>query len=120
MAEYPLKEKIKEVLADNDKRLPWLLGELDKSESWWFKLQSIDDLQFKTILKISDVLEFDFIVDYYKWAERSLSAGGYLVNEPQIEYDEETGMTVQFKWTGNDAQVNMLKIMKQMLKPVTK
>jgi hypothetical protein len=115
MEVYPIKEKIKEVLEEKNKKLGWLLGQIDKSSSWFFKIQAIEDLQFKTILDISDKLEFDFVLDYYKWKGQSVAGFVDEINEPTLKYNlSDTGMelTVTLKGTGKQIDNRFLEIFK--------
>jgi len=99
MQEYPFTDRVKEQLLLKKRSINWLLGEIDKSNSWFFHIKSMFDLQMKTILEISKIVEFDFIRDYYEW----MGNGNLMVSEPSTGYIKEPEMSIQLTIKGASA-----------------
>ncbi|MDB4919819.1 hypothetical protein [Mucilaginibacter sp.] len=101
--EYPFKEKIEQKSKELGRTRVWLCAEIGKSESWYFQMESILELQFKVVMQISKALEFDFIVDYYKFLERNALPVSNSVNDPHVPYpNKENSMKVQITISGTD------------------
>jgi hypothetical protein len=104
MSEYPFVEVIKRQLEAQGKKLPWFLGEIDKSSRWFYGLKSIEELQLKTINAISKTLDFDLIEDLYKWQGKKLTSKGGLLEDPALNYksEQEPTITVQINIKGTN------------------
>lgn len=119
MSNYPLAEVIKDKLKEQDKRLNWFLGEIDKSERWFYGLKTVDDLQLKLINQISEILGFDIIKDLYKWNGKELEAkSANVVNEPAPKYDKAQEITVQLSLKGTSSALskNLNKVVEALIK----
>ena len=118
MAEYPFIEKVKERVNAKDENIGWFLGEINKSNSWFYGIKSIFDLQLKTIMDISKILDFDFLQDYYAWSNDVLPT----LSEPISRYDREPEMSIQITVRGpvKTVTTNLTKFLEVIVKEGSK
>jgi hypothetical protein len=104
ITEYPFKKKIEQKFKELGRSRVWLCSEIGKSESWYFQMESILELQFKVVMQISKALDFDFIVDYYKFLQRNELPPAMLAHEPNARYanPRESNIKVQITISGSD------------------
>jgi hypothetical protein len=115
--EYPFTERIKEKLRDERLTLGWLLGELKKSDRWFYGLKGIDTLRIDTVNEISGLLSFDFIIDYCNWRVTQSGQQELVINEPPVptyKQPEEPAISVQItiKGKGRDFRNNFGNVLK--------
>jgi hypothetical protein len=101
MEDYPFKERVKQKYEAMGKKLPWLLAEIDKSLSWFEKINSISSIQLGVIEQISKALDFDIIIDYYNWCQVNKGGPALQLSEPGHDYRTKKKFTLQFKVTGD-------------------
>lgn len=117
MEVYPFTDRIKEKLRDEGKHLGWLLGEIRKSDRWFYGLKGIDTLRVDTVNEISDLLSFDFLIDYCNWKVRQSGQLSLVVNEtqaPSYKQQDEPAISVQItiKGKGKDFGNNFGRVLK--------
>jgi hypothetical protein len=102
MEEYPFLSKIKEKIKSKEKSVGWFIGEIERSERWVTGLKDIDKVLVGDVLKISEVLEFDFLADYHTWLNREIPVLS-IVKEPQIVYgaSKADDITITINMRGN-------------------
>jgi len=117
MSEYPFIQKVREKLEEKNKSIGWLLGEINKGTSWFYTIKSISDLHLKTINEFSKLLDFDFVVDFYKWKGEGIEQADGL-NEPVGKYAKQPMITVQITIQGTSTEFtnnfgNVLKVIQK-------
>ncbi|WP_345212048.1 hypothetical protein [Mucilaginibacter gynuensis] len=76
-------------MANKGKPVPWLLTEIGQSQRWLDGITEIENLKLGVIFKISKALEFDFLVDYYKWLDINDVPVRQVLAEPESVYKKE-------------------------------
>ncbi len=83
--------------------MPQLAAAIGKSPSWIYEIQKkgIHLIMFGDLLGLSRVLEFDFVLDYYRSTGLISSAEMHLLREPEANYDRANKISIQVTVEGD-------------------
>ncbi|SEM65559.1 hypothetical protein SAMN05192574_101353 [Mucilaginibacter gossypiicola] len=99
MEEYPFKALLKEKFELTGEKLAWFLDEADVSQGWFYNPSAFIDTKLKTIMKVSEVLKFDFLSDYFRYIGKEAPTM-HVLREPAGTYGNEE-ITVQVSLKGD-------------------
>jgi len=100
MENYDFKELLKEKMEQTGDKLASILEQIDKSQSWFYDPPVFGKIPIDVILKISEVLNFDFLSDYLKHIGKDVPLMQVL-REPVVNYRKEEEITVQVSIKGD-------------------
>lgn len=96
---YPFLNRIKERLEKQEKTLKWLADEVGISPKTINNNPDITQNSLDFILRISALLEFDFLKNYNEWLIENKEQPISMIAEPEGIYQKEQGITVEIKVT---------------------
>ena len=99
--QYPFLEKIKKLLEGKEKTIVWLAGQVGLSTKTIYNTVDINTASLEYTLKLSKILQFDFLKDYNEWLIENHQSPISTVNEPPGVYEAQKGLTVEVKVTGS-------------------
>jgi len=120
MQDYPVLKIIQEKVKGLNKSIPWLMGEINRSESWFWKIKSIADIQLGVLVDISKAIDFDLVIDFYQWQKGSVDER-FLI-EPALDYKSAKKLSLQITVTGKQDELlaNIAGIINNMQKDAEK
>ena len=104
---YPFFERIRSLLDEQNETIEWLTNQLEKSPRWLYNNKILTAISLEEILKISEILKFDFLKDYNEWLAENNKNPISIVSEPPPVYKKEKGLTVELKISGSYSNIGM-------------
>jgi len=98
---YPFSSKVKQLTKQKDLTLLALGEQIGRSERWVQKIDKLEDISVGYVVKISEVLDFDFMSDYYAWLKRESPDALPMLSEPSDVYRSGNDITITVTMRGN-------------------
>lgn len=113
-ADYPFLDRVRDILKEKGKKLQWLGTEIDKSDRWFYNITDFTRMELGVLNKISELLEFNFEVDYNRWLLEQGQKPLFIVGDVNSEYEvrsKRITINLQISASQENAENNTTKML---------